>query len=178
MPKLAPSRRLNGAAHSRRMRRGGFTIVEALIALVVLMIFLLTSTVALNLFDTRAAQNRNTEAARAVVDDYINFLLDDATNSPAATAPGADLTGDGTPDGVPCTVIDTRVVPNSIPLIETRTTTPAAVVSGVLYWRVQGVGTSFGLAADSDLMQVNFTLAYVYRGQTYYYQAMTYKAKT
>ncbi len=85
----------------RSRRRGGFTLIEALIAITILMIFLVTSTMALNFFDDRAARNRNAEAARAVVDDYVNYLLSDSTSpAPAATAAGTDLDGDGVPDGV------------------------------------------------------------------------------
>jgi competence protein ComGC len=159
-------------------KRAGFTVVEALIALTVLTIFFVVSTMALNLFDTRAAQNRNTEAARAIVDDYVSYLLDDNTAAPAVTAAGTSVDGDGIPDGVVCTALDSkRAVPNPLPLIESRTATPAAVVSGTLYWRVQAVGKSFSLNADTDLLQINFTLDYTFRGQHYYYKAMTYKGR-
>ena len=163
-----------------------YTITEVSIALVILGVFLLASTAALNFFDTWAAKNRNGEAARAIVDDYINYLLSDSTAAPAVTLPGTDLDGDGTVDGVVCTVIGGRYVPGPtstsatgvVPLIITRATSPAAVVSGTLYWRVQGVGTSYSLAADTDLLQINFLLAYVYRGKTYYYKATTFKGST
>lgn len=71
-------------------------------------------------------------------------------------------------------------MPNPLALVETRTSNPLIppVVGGTLYWRVQPVGTAFGLSSNTDLMQVNFLLAYTYRGQTYYYKVMTYKAKT
>ncbi len=162
----------------RSRRRGGFTLIEALIAITILMIFLVTSTMALNFFDDRAARNRNAEAARAVVDDYVNYLLSDAVTAPAATAVGTDLDGDGIPDGVQCTAIAGRTVPATISLIVTRNATPSTVVAGVLYWRVQAVGTQYGCAADTDLVQVNFLLQYTYRNQTYYYKAMTFKANT
>ena len=155
---------------------GAFTLVEVLISLVIMTTLFLVSTATLNLFDTRAAKNRNTEAARVIVDDYINFLLADSTNAPAATVNGTDLDGDGIPDGVQCTLIDSRVVPVSIPVVVTRTASPTSVVSGSLYWRVQAVGTAYGLKANTDLMQVNFMLVYTFRNQTYYYKAMTFKA--
>ena len=155
-----------------------FTLVEVLISLVIMAALFLVSTATLNLFDTRAAKNRNTEAARAIVDDYVNYLLADSTNAPTATSNGTDLDGDGIPDGVPCTLIDSRAVPATIPVIVTRTASPSAVVSGSLYWRVQAVGTAYGLKANTDLMQVNFMLAYTYRNQTYYYKAVTFKAST
>lgn len=128
---------------------------------------------------------RNAEAARAVVDDYLNFLLDSKTLIPLDTGAGVDLDGDGIPDGVPCAAINAtatspgRIIPNPLPLVETRAAAPTAIVSGVLYWRVQAVGSTFGLPAanNTDIVQVNFTLAYEYRGQTYYFKAMTYKAK-
>lgn len=159
-------------------RANAFTIVEALVAIVILMIFALTSTMALNSFDERAARNRNAEAARAIVEDYVNYLLNDSVDAPAATAAGTDLDGDGNPDGVACTAILSRAVPASIPLIVTRTATPSAVVNGVLYWRVQAVGKAYGCTADTDLMQVNFLLQYTYRNQTFYFKAMTFKANT
>jgi hypothetical protein len=161
-----------------------FTIIEAVISLGALALAGMASTVALNLFDDRAAHNRNTEAARAQVDDCINYLLNDSTNAPAVTANGTDLDGDGIPDGVVCTVIDTRSIPNAtlhngvLPLIVTRTASPTSVVNGTLYWRVQAVGTAYGLNANTDLMQVNFMLAYTYRGRKYYYKALTFKAST
>ena len=163
-------------ARSRQVR--GFTLIEALIAIVILMIFAVTSTMALNFFDDRAARNRNAEAARAVVDDYVNYLLSDSVAAPAATAAGTDLDGDGTTDGVQCTSIVGRAVPATIPLIVTRTASPTSIVTGVLYWRVQAVGTAYGCASDTDLVQVSFLLQYTYRNQTYYYKAMTFKANT
>ena len=161
-----------------------FTIIEAVISLAALALAGMASTVALNLFDDRATHNRNTEAARAQVDDCINYLLNDSTNAPAPTANGTDLDGDGIPDGVVCTVIDTRSIPDAtshngvLPLIVTRTASPTSVVSGTLYWRVQAVGTAYGLNANTDLMQVNFMLAYSYRGRKYFYKALTFKAST
>ena len=159
-------------------RQGAFTIVEALVAIVILMIFAVSSTMTLNLFDERAARNRNAEAARAIVDDYVNHLLNDSVAAPVATAAGTDLDGDNTPDGVPCTDISGRAVPASIPLIVMRTAAATPVVTGVLYWRVQPVGKTYGCASDTDLMQVNFLLQYSYRNQTFYYKAMTFKANT
>ena len=168
---------------SSRSVSGGFTILEATVAITILALFGLASTVTLNLFDNRAAQSRNTEAARAVVDDYINFLLNDSTSAPAATNSGTDLDGDGVPDGVVCTSIDTRSIPDAsatgtVPLVVTRSASPATVVNSTLYWRVQAVGNAYGLSSNTDLMQVNFMLVYVYRGRTYYYKAMTFKAAT
>jgi hypothetical protein len=180
-----PDRRL--ARRLPRLRGNAaraFTIIEAVISLGALALAGMASTVALNLFDDRAAHNRNTEAARAEVDDCINYLLNDSTNAPAVTANGTDLDGDGIPDGVVCTVIDTRSIPNAtlhngvVPLIVTRNTSPTSVVNGTLYWRVQAVGTAYGLNANTDLMQVNFMLAYTYRGRKYYYKALTFKAST
>ena len=75
-------------------------------------------------------------------------------------------------------MIPGRPNPASIPLIVTRTATPTPVVTGALYWRVQAVGTAYGCAADTDLMQINFLLQYTYRNQTFYYKAMTFKANT
>lgn len=178
MPPPCSSRRV-GTTRAR-----AFTIVEALVAVVILMIFALTSTMALNFFDERAARNRNAEAARAVVEDYVNHLLSDstyATNALTVTAAGTDLDGDGVPDGEVCTALDGRAIPASIPLIVRRiaspTTTPdGVVVNGTLFWKVQAVGAACGCPADKDLMQVNFLLRYIYRSQTYYYKAMTFKA--
>ncbi len=168
--------RQRGLAPSQRQR--GFTLIEALIAIVILMVFAVTSTMALNFFDDRAARNRNTEAARAVVDDYVNYLLSDSLAAPAVTGPGTDIDGDGIADGVPCTSILGRTVPAAIPLIVTRTASPTPIVTGVLYWRVQNVGTAYGCAADTDLVQVNFLLQYTYRSQTFYYKVITFKANT
>ena len=50
------------------------------------------------------------------------------------------------------------------------------VVNSTLYWRVQAVGTTYGCTADTDLLQINWALQYTYHSQTYYYQAMTFKA--
>ena len=165
----------------------GFTVLEAVIALAILALFGLGSTVALNLFDNRAARSRNAEAARAVMNNYIDYLLSINTPAPTATGDGTDLDGDGVPDGVVCTISpDLTVSTNTdgvVPLIVTRanvptTNSPASVVYGTLYWRVQTVGTAYGLSSNTDLMQVNFTLVYVYRGQTFYYKALTFKAPT
>ena len=67
---------------SKPPRANAFTIVEALVAIVILMIFALTSTVALNSFDERAARNRNAEAARAIVEDYANCSTTPSTPPP------------------------------------------------------------------------------------------------
>jgi type II secretory pathway pseudopilin PulG len=176
-----PGKRVN---HPGFFGQTGFTIVEAVISLAILALVGLSTTVALNLFDNRAARNRNAEAARGVVDDYVNFLLDDSTAVPAVTSAGSDLDGDGVPDGVVCTTIDTRSIPGPtsatgvVPLIVTRTGTPVSVVYGTLYWRVQAVGTAYGLSSNTDLVQVNFMLAYVYRGETFYYKTLTFKASS
>lgn len=167
-------------------RESAFTIVEVIIALSILGAFLIVSTASLNLFDNWAAKNRNAEAARVIVDDYLNYLLGDGITAPAATAAGTDIDGDGVPDGVVCTQVGSRYVPGptsagatgAVPLIVTRTASPASVVTGTLYWRVQAVGTRYGLLSDNDLMQVNFLLAYTYRNQTYYYKAVTFKGST
>ncbi len=168
------------------LQASAFTIVEALVAISILAIFLVTSTMSLNFFDERAARNRNAEAARAVVEDYVNRLLNDTGNNPSAagntyapTAAGTDLDGDGTPDGVACAgafIGPPPAVPASIPLAVTRAATPNTVVNGTLYWRIQAVGTTYGCTANTDLLQVNFLLQYTYRNQTYYYKAMTFKA--
>ena len=163
---------------ARFRHQRGFTLVEALIAITILMIFAVTSTMALNLFDDRAVRNRNAEAARAVVDDYVNYVLSDSLAAPATTAAGTDLDGDGFADGVKCTSMLGRTIPAAIPLIVTRTASPTSVVTGVLYWRVQAVGTAYGCASNTDLVQVNFMLQYTYRNQTFYYKAMTFKANT
>ena len=165
-------------ANWRHARSAAFTLVEALVSLLILTAFFLASTATLNLFDARAAKNRNAEAARALVDDYVNFLLADNTLVPLATAAGTDYDGDGVPDGVPCTAINARAIPATLSLIVTRTTAPSAVVTGNLYWRVQAVGTAFGLQSNMDLVQVNFLLVYTFRGQNYYYKAVTFKAAT
>ena len=166
-------------AHRRCRCLSAFTITEALVALTVLGIFAVGSTAALNFFETRSARNRNSEAARVLVEDYVNYLLDDNTAPPSATDAGVDLDGDGTPDGVPLLVLGNRILTNgTIPLVVTRTATPTTIVNSTLYWRVQSIGTSFGAASDLDILQVNFMLIYVYRGQTFYYKALTYKAKT
>ncbi len=163
-----------------------FTIVESVIALCVLMVFLVVSTASLNLFNNWAAKSRNAEAARSIVDDYVTCLLSDSVSAPAATAAGTDLDGDGVADGVACTQVGDRYIPGPtaasatgvVPLVVTRTTAPSAVVTGTLYWRVQAVGTSYGLSAATDLMQINFLIAYTYRNQTYYYKATTFKGST
>ena len=165
------------------LRTDAFTIVEALVAIVILMIFAVTSTMSLNFFDERAARNRNAEAARAIVEDYVNYLLGDSVDAPAPTAAGTDLDGDGMPDGVICTLKPVTMVSNpaAIPLVVRRIANPTqtqdgVVVTSAIYWRVQNVGLAYGCAADTDLVQVNFLLQYTYRKQTYYYKSVTFKA--
>ena len=167
---------------TRRIRVSGLTLIEVLISLAILVAFGLGSTYTLNLFDDRAAQNRNAEAARAAVDDYVNYLLRDDTPIPAATAAGTDVDGDGVSDGVLCTSILSRTIdPKGIvPLIVSRanataTSAPIPVVTGTLYWRVQAVGTAYGLSADTKLARVDFTLVYTWRNRNFYYKALTFK---
>ena len=79
---------------SRRTSRlnDAFTLVEALIALVVLMVFAVSSTAALNLFNDRAAKNRNAEEARALVENYVAALLSSST-VPSPTAGSITVNG-------------------------------------------------------------------------------------
>ncbi len=166
-------------------RRGGFTILEALVSLVILMIFAVSSTVTLNLFNDRAARNRNMEAARGVVDDYVNYLLSDNVTLSSPTVDNGDVDDSGAPLGAVCTVIGARYIPDGttaatatgiVPLIVARNTAASPVVSSKLYWRVQAAGTAYSLSHNTDLMQVQFTLVYTYRSNTYYYRTLTFKA--
>ncbi len=149
-----------------------FTLVEALIALVVLMIFAVSSTAALNLFNDRAAKNRNAEEARAMVENYVAALLSSST-VPSPTAGSATVNGMAVD---PCASIGGQAVPQSIPLIVGRNATASSVVGGTLYWRVQNVGTTYGLNTATDLVQVDFVLQYTYRNFTYFYTVTTFKA--
>ena len=63
-----------------------------------------------------------------------------------------------------------------MPLIVARNAAASPVVSGKLYWRTQAVGTAYSLTHNTDLMQVQFTLVYTWRGKNYYYRALTFKA--
>ena len=149
-----------------------FTIVEALIALVVLMIFALSSTVTLNLFNERAAKNRNAEAARVTVENYVSALL--AGSSVPGTTGGSTVVNGMAVD--PCATIGGQTITQPVSLIVGRNATASAVVSGTLYWRVQNVGTSYGLNSATDLVQVDFVLQYTYRNVPYYYAVTTFKA--
>ena len=155
-----------------RSRTEAFTVVEALIALVVLMIFAVSSTVTLNLFNDRAARTRNAEAARAMVENYVAALLA-ASTVPTPTA------GTMTVNGLavdPCGSIAGQAIAQPIPLIVGRNASASAVVTGTLYWRVQNVGTTYGLNAAADLVQVDLILQYTYRNIVYSYNVTTFKA--
>ena len=166
---------------SRRSRAASdaFTLVEALIALVVLMIFAVSSTVTLNLFNDRAARTRNAEAARALVENYVSALL-------ASSAVPSATTGTTTLNGMAVDLVasvggivipqPTSAVPQPIPLIVGRNTLASSVVGGTLYWRVQNVGTAYGLNSATDLVQVDLVLQYVYRNVPYIYTVTTFKA--
>lgn len=166
---------------SRRASRlnEAFTIVEALIALVVLMIFAVSSTAALNLFNDRSARTRNAEAARAIVDNYVAALLSGGS-VPAPTT--GSTTINGMVVDVPLSIGGLSVpqpsgsVPQPIPLIVGRNSSASPVVAGTLFWRVQNVGTAYGLNAATDLVQVDFILQYTYRNYTYSYAVTTFKA--
>ncbi len=158
---------------------GAFTLVEALIALVVLMIFAVSSTAALNLFNDRAARTRNAEAARAIVENYVAALLSGGTVPTSTTGTN---TVNGMAVDVPTSVGGLTVpqpsasVSQPIPLIVGRNGSASSVVAGTLYWRVKNVGTTYGLNAATDLVQVDFVLQYTYRNYTYFYTVTTFKA--
>lgn len=166
---------------SRRTKRldDAFTLVEALIALVVLMIFAVSSTAALNLFNDRAARTRNAEAARAIVENYVAALLSGGS-VPGPT--GGSKTVNGMAVDIPTSVGGLAVpqpsgaVPQPISLIVGRNGSASSVVAGTLYWRVQNVGTAYGLNAATDLVQVDLILQYTYRNYTYSYAVTTFKA--
>ncbi len=159
---------------SRRPSRldAAFTLIEALIALIVLMIFAVSSTTALNLFNDRAARTRNAEAARAMVENYVAALLSSST-VPSTT------TGTVTVNGMavdPCLAIGGQTVSRPLALIVGRNASASPIVTSTLYWRVTNVGTTYGLNAASDLVQVDLVLQYTYRNLTYYYTVTTFKA--
>ena len=149
-----------------------FTLVEALISLVVLMIFAVSSTTALNLFNDRAAKNRNAEAARAIVENYVAALLS-SSSVPAPTGGSATVNGMVVD---PCAAIGGQTISQPLSLIVGRNAGASPVVTSTLYWRVQNVGTAYGLNTASDLVQVDFVLQYSYRNYTYYYTVTTFKA--
>ncbi len=173
---LLPSSR---ATANRRFSpaQSGFTLVEILVSLTMLAVFALTSTACLSSFNTRAAVNRNAEAARVIVEDQIAQILAipyDATNSPAAltpTAAGTDTDGDGVSDGI--------LVTSNVPVVVTRDQQQSTVVAGSLYRRVTSIGANapYSLARADDLLQVSYTLRYTFRGKAYGYRASTLKAR-
>lgn len=165
-----PSLRYN-LRHARGLNEA-FTLVEALISLVVLMVFAVSSTVTLNLFNDRAAKTRNAEAARAVVEDYVAELL-------ASSSPPPATVGSATINGLavdPCASIGGQAIAQPVSLIVGRNAGASPVVTGTLYWRVQNVGTAYGLNAATDLVKVDFVLQYTYRNQPYFYTVTTFKA--
>ena len=70
----------------------------------------------------------------------------------------------------------TAAVPQPIPIIVGRNTLASSVVGGTLYWRVQNVGTAYGLNSAGDLVQVDLVLQYTYRNMPYTYTVTTFKA--
>ncbi len=149
--------------------RGAFTIVEAVVAMAILSLFAVGSIYGLMSFNDRAARNRNAEAARTILENYVDALLIQNT-VPPATALGTDLDGDGIGDGV--------LSNPGIPLIVQRNTTATATVSGDLYTLVQPVGTMLGLTNATDVMGVQYMLRYTYRGQIYTFKILTFKSAT
>ena len=138
-----------------------------MIALGVLALFAGSAVYALMSFNDRASRNRNAEATRAILESKIDAMLAQAT-LPATTASGVDLDGDGVADGV--------LTSSNVPLLVQRNSSATAVVSGDLYTLISPVGTAVGLPATGDLLQVQYLLRYVYRGQTYISKLMTFKS--
>lgn len=155
-------------------RRDALTLVETLIALTILVIFAVSSTMTLNLFNRRAAKVRNLEAARSLMENYVGMAM-------AATTNLAPTTGATTVNGISvdtCNSIGGTTITQPISLIVGRDVSGPPVVTGNLYWRVKNVGSTFGLTADTDLVQVDFVIQYSYRSQTYYYNVTTFKANS
>lgn len=163
-PPLSPSPSRRGA--------GAYTIVEALIALTILGVFAVSSTVTLNLFNDRAAKNRNLEAARILMENCVGLAL--ATNDTITPTSGSS-TVNGLAVDV-CSAIGSNPISQPVPLIVSRNSAGSPVVTGNLYWRVKNVGTTYSLNSANDLVQIDFVLQYTYRSKVYYYNLTTLKA--
>ena len=107
-----------------------------------------------------------------MVENYVSALLT-ASGVPSPTG-GSTTVGGLAVD--PCTAIGGQTVSQPIPLIVGRNSSASTVVAGTLYWRVQNVGTTYGLNSATDLVQVDFVLQYTYRNVPYTYAVTTFKA--
>ena len=167
--------------HRSASRPHAFTLVETLIALTILIVFAVSSTLTLNLFNARAAKNRNVEAARSLMENYVGLALTTTTaltpTTPDTDANGKTITINGTPVAT-CNAIGGTTIMQPVALIVGRDASAPPVVTGNLYWRVQNQGAAFGLNSPGDLVQVDFFLQYSYRGQTYLYNVTTFKANS
>ncbi len=137
-------------------------------AAAVLLLFSLSASFTLTAFNKRAASNRNSAIAEAVVKDYIDQALTltySSTTTPtllAITAAGSDRNGDGDGDGVLFT---------NVPLLMKRSSASAPIISTDIYRRVTWADTNL------NVLRVSFMAEYVYSKQTNRYQLSTLRSR-
>lgn len=168
----------------------GFTLLELLIGVSLLATFSLSATYALTSFNRNAAVNRNATAAMTILQDRMDRVITApysvASVSPllAPTGDGSDVDGDGTPDGVAenwpdpfGAILPNTAAPNNVPLVVTRDASQTGVVRGTLLRRVVPIGSTYGMANDTDLLQVTYLLRYTYRGRDFSARLVSVKAR-
>ena len=168
----------------------GFTLLEVLIGVSLLVTFSVSAIFALTSFNRNAAVNRNATAAMAIVQDRMDRVFGLAYNANgippllAATGDGADVDGDGTGDGVAenwpdplGAILPNVTAPNNVPVVVTRDVNQTGVVRGTLYRRVVPVGLAYGLPNDTDVLQVTYLLRYNYRGRDFSARLVSVKAR-
>ncbi len=178
---------MRSVSQRRAPRAGsaGFTLLELLIGISLLATFSVSAIYALTSFNRNAAVNRNATAVMAILQDRMDRVLtapySATSTSPllAATGDGADVDGDGIPDGVAESWPDPSgaAPPDNVPIVVTRDANQTGVVRGTLYRRVAPVGTAYGMANDADLLQVSYLLRYSYRGRNFSTRLVSLKAR-
>lgn len=157
----------------------GLSILEMLVAGVVLTIFAVGANYAMLTFNRNATTTRNYAAAQAIVRDYIDQALaadyTSAVTDPivATTVAGTDIDGDGQADGV---LFDPAGGTSfNLPLVYMRDSatgfTQQTVVTAQIYRRVRVVD------ATLNIREVNFLLRFLQRGRPYYVRMATLKAR-
>lgn len=151
----------------RRHAAHGFTLVEALVACVLLGVTCITTTQSLNVSNNRAAVARLRVNAQAVAQRNLTAALNapfSATQVPAVLGltgtAGAVYDDDNNGDGKVNLVVQDNGGPS--------------VITGVLTRTVRSIANSEG----ADIRRVTFRVDYSYRGRTYSYEVQTVRTRT
>ena len=154
----------------RSARRRAYTLMEVLVASVILLMVGISATRSLGVINQRAATSRMRLNARAVVERCITRSLNapfSASSEPFILGLTAEVRYDDSDDSTPA-VTD----PYDIPIM-VQDTGGNSIVFAKLWRTVTAVSNAEGV----DIRKVTFRIEYLSRGKPYTYSSTTVRAK-